>query len=134
MSDVLEYDIQICLDWMMLQAGEDPRAGHLSRRLRSYLRSRRLVIKPHSFYNTAYAFWEVPADLRGSLDAADPEEGGSRVRLTIVKGDANYRRLIGDRHWDYLSTSFGAFITSYFPSPLLALRTLKSNTVRIVSS
>lgn len=45
--------------------------------------------------------------------------------LIISKGDANYRRLLGDRHWSF-STSFTE-IMSYFPAPLLGLRTLKSD-------
>ncbi len=44
--------------------------------------------------------------------------------LIIVKGDANYRRLLGDRHWPY-STPF-VDVLSYTPAPLLALRTLKA--------
>jgi hypothetical protein len=43
----------------------------------------------------------------------------------ISKGDVNYRRLLGDRHWTY-TTPF-AQVVSYFPAPLLALRTVKSN-------
>lgn len=58
----------------------------------------------------------MPAYLRQTL---------SEAALVISKGDANYRRLLGDRHWNYV-TPF-ADIVSYFPAPLLALRTLKSN-------
>jgi len=48
----------------------------------------------------------------------------SKLDLAIFKGDANYRRLVGDLHWDH-ATPFDS-IVSYFPSPLVALRTLKS--------
>lgn len=37
---------------------------------------------------------------------------------------ANYRRLLGDRHWPF-DTPFRC-ATDYFPAPLLALRTLKA--------
>jgi hypothetical protein len=37
---------------------------------------------------------------------------------------ANYRRLLGDRHWPH-STPFSS-VTRYFPGSLLALRTCKS--------
>ncbi|MCP5101224.1 MAG: protein-glutamate O-methyltransferase family protein, partial [Chloroflexi bacterium] len=40
-------------------------------------------------------------------------------------GDANYRRCIGDAHWPY-TTPFNQ-VVSYFPAPLLTLRTCKSN-------
>lgn len=43
---------------------------------------------------------------------------------TLSDGDANYRRLLGDRVWA-LDTPF-AEVAAYFPAPLLALRTLKA--------
>ena len=58
----------------------------------------------------------MPADLRADLAAAS---------LIISKGDANYRRLIGDRHWPY-TTPFDD-VVCYLPAPLVALRTLKSD-------
>lgn len=62
--------------------------------------------------------WDAPVDLANDLQAA---------HLVISKGDANYRRLLGDRHWVF-DDSF-ADIVAYFPAPLLALRTLKSEIV-----
>jgi hypothetical protein len=43
----------------------------------------------------------------------------------ISKGDANYRRLLGDRHWAFTTPFEG--IMSYFSAPVLVLRTCKSN-------
>ena len=48
----------------------------------------------------------------------------ARSSLIISKGDANYRRLLGDLHWPY-TTPF-ADIVCYSPASLLALRALKS--------
>jgi hypothetical protein len=48
----------------------------------------------------------------------------ARADLVISKGDANYRRLLGDRHWAF-TTPFDE-VVSYFPAPVLALRTLKA--------
>ena len=45
--------------------------------------------------------------------------------LFIAKGDANYRRLVGDLHWSYDTSKQQVFY--YYPCPLLLLRTLKSN-------
>eukprot|EP00920_Eleutheroschizon_duboscqi_P042817 GHVT01102035.1.p2 GENE.GHVT01102035.1~~GHVT01102035.1.p2 ORF type:complete len:109 (+),score=16.37 GHVT01102035.1:450-776(+) len=45
--------------------------------------------------------------------------------LTIVKGDCNYRRLIGNRWWK--NDDDFQLITSYFPTPVVALRTLKAD-------
>jgi hypothetical protein len=45
----------------------------------------------------------------------------------ISKGDANYRRFLGDAHWPP-TTPFEA-IVEYFPAPLVALRALKSEVI-----
>lgn len=48
----------------------------------------------------------------------------ANANLIIVKGDANSRWLLGDRHWN-ITTSI-ADIVCYLPAPIVALRTLKS--------
>jgi hypothetical protein len=60
----------------------------------------------------------MPEDLRTDFAAAD---------LTIFKGDLNYRRLVGDRL--YPPTTSFAEVTAYFPGPVAALRTLKSDVI-----
>ena len=47
--------------------------------------------------------------------------------LVIFKGDANYRRVVGDALWPPETPL--ASVVDYFPAPLLALRTLKSDPV-----
>jgi hypothetical protein len=47
--------------------------------------------------------------------------------MTVMKGDLNYRRLVGDRYWP-ATTPFDETV-DYFPSPVTALRTLKSEVV-----
>jgi hypothetical protein len=44
-----------------------------------------------------------------------------------LKGDLNYRRLVGDRWWQPTTTF--ADVTSYVPGRVAALRTLKSDVV-----
>eukprot|EP00518_Triparma_eleuthera_P011143 CAMPEP_0182482006 /NCGR_PEP_ID=MMETSP1319-20130603/38350_1 /TAXON_ID=172717 /ORGANISM="Bolidomonas pacifica, Strain RCC208" /LENGTH=360 /DNA_ID=CAMNT_0024683681 /DNA_START=227 /DNA_END=1305 /DNA_ORIENTATION=- len=56
------------------------------------------------------AMWDMPEGLRAGL-----REGSD---LCIVKGDANYRRLLGDRGWDYVKDSFEDVVGSYFPCPV----------------
>ncbi len=51
----------------------------------------------------------------------------SQAQMVIVKGDANYRRLLGDSRWP--STVPAQAAIPYFPAPLLALRTLKSDPI-----
>jgi hypothetical protein len=45
--------------------------------------------------------------------------------LAIVKGDLNYRRLVGDCHWP--ATTPFADLAGHFPTAVAALRTLKSD-------
>jgi uncharacterized protein with ATP-grasp and redox domains len=90
----------------------------LSERLQENIGSGRLVLSDDYFWTSPLAFWEIPNSLKNEL---------ANANLIIVKGDANYRRLLGDRHWDF--TSDIADIVSYLPVPMVALRTLKSEVV-----
>jgi len=61
-------------------------------------------------------------------DLAPTERSSALIQaVTILKGDLNYRRLVGDRYWP-ATTSFAA-LTGYFPGPVVTLRTLKSDVV-----
>jgi uncharacterized protein with ATP-grasp and redox domains len=82
-------------------------AGHLSRGS--------LVVRPDFFWNSPLAMWELTGGLKAEL---------GKAALLISKGDANYRRLLGDRVWDY-SYPFDQAV-DYRPAPLAALRTLKA--------
>ena len=66
--------------------------------------------------------WTSPCPARAFPPVVDAEL--ARTDLLISKGDANYRRLLGDRAWPF-TTPF-AEVVSYLPAPLLALRTAKS--------
>ena len=82
-------------------------------------RERRLAISAHPLFTgpTGYAEWPE-AELAYAFRDCD---------LALFKGDLNYRRLVGDRHW-YGTEDF-ATIVDYFPLPLVALRTVKSEVV-----
>ena len=113
-SDATEANLRHML-WRMREAEHDALPA-IGRRLEKEMRDGRLQVKQDTFWVAPLAFWEIPPGLRGEL---------AQASLIISKGDANYRRLLGDRHWDF-STPFTE-IVSYMPAPLLALRTLKSN-------
>ncbi|MBD2679922.1 MULTISPECIES: damage-control phosphatase ARMT1 family protein [Nostoc] len=87
----------------------------LAQRLQKHLASGRLILADNYFWTSPLAFWEIPNSLKNEL---------AKSSLIIIKGDANYRRLLGDRHWDF--TTNIADIVSYLPVPMVALRTLKS--------
>jgi uncharacterized protein with ATP-grasp and redox domains len=114
-SDVMVQDVTDAVE--ALAAGGE-RAAELAGRLRSHLRDGRLGLVDHWVYSTSLFFFQLPDDLRTRLGAMD---------LVFVKGDANYRRLVGDVHWPPAAPFEEA--TGYFPAPVAALRTFKSEVV-----
>lgn len=113
-SDALIQDVRQTID--VLAAAGEPAVAAFGGRLQQYLNEEQLTLTQNRFWNSPLAAWEMPADLRETL---------AEAALVLSKGDANYRRLLGDRHWAF-TTPFDQ-IVSYFPAPLLALRTLKSD-------
>jgi uncharacterized protein with ATP-grasp and redox domains len=112
-SDALIQDVEAT--FAFLEGDADAAVQRWGARLRSHVENGRLHLRTHPFWTSPLAFWELPDDLRADLRQAD---------LLISKGDANYRRLLGDRHWPF-TTPFAA-ILAYAPAPLVALRTLKA--------
>ncbi len=101
-----------------LRASPAPAVDELGTRLENHLETGRLILKEEPFWTTSLMFFEMPPWLQVQLVAAD---------LVIVKGDVNYRRLLGDRHWPY--TTRMEDVTAYFPAPFLVLRTLKGEII-----
>lgn len=87
-------------------------------RMANAVTSGRIALRAHAYWNGPASLWELPGKLAAELRAA---------RLVVLKGDANYRRAVGDALWA-AETPFAA-VTSYFPAPLLALRALKSDPI-----
>jgi hypothetical protein len=88
-------------------------------RLWAALTDGRLAVEAHPFFTAPLPYHELPADLAARF---------AEARLTIVKGDLNYRRLVGDLHWP--PTASFQELTAYLPGgPVVALRTLKSDVV-----
>ncbi|WP_369432020.1 damage-control phosphatase ARMT1 family protein [Glycomyces amatae] len=113
-SDATGRDLLATLDTMA--ANPDPAVGALAARLRRAVRIGRLDLRTHGFYTLPSTYRELPPGLVRRFAAA---------KLVILKGDLNYRRLTGDREWD-AATPFEA-VASYFPGPVAALRTAKSD-------
>ncbi|MFD4969380.1 damage-control phosphatase ARMT1 family protein [Streptomyces sp. NPDC058424] len=93
-------------------------AAQYGRHLWSAMADGRLTVRAHPFSCAPLPYGAMPADLREEFAAAT---------LTVFKGDLNYRRLVGDRLWP--PTTPFADTTGYFPGPLAALRTLKSDVI-----
>ena len=112
-SDALKGDVRQTVDY--LAADDDPQVADIGRRLSGFLAGGRLILTDDWFWNSPLPAWRMPQSLRLDLDGVD---------LLISKGDANYRRWLGDRHWPY-TTPFGD-VVGYAPAPLAVLRTLKA--------
>ena len=115
-SDAMIKDVLHTTEFLAASNHED--VTLFAKRLQENIASERLILCEDYFWTSPLAFWEIPDTLKNDLSAAN---------LIVIKGDANYRRLLGDRHWDF-STNF-ADIVSYFSVPIVALRTLKSEVV-----
>jgi hypothetical protein len=112
-SDAMVKDIHVMLDWLASRSESAVRG--LGMRSAAHLRAGRLNLVDDFFWTSPLNFWEMPARIRRSLGASD---------LVISKGDANYRRLAGDRNWP--PTTPFADVVGYFQAPLLALRVIKA--------
>lgn len=115
-SDAMQKDVVETIAYLNdLNSPSNSALQALLFRLQTHLTSDRLQIRHHPFWTSPLLFEAMPADLRQEL---------TQATLVLVKGDANYRRLLGDRHWGF-TTPFEQ-IVSYFPVAVAALRTLKS--------
>lgn len=114
-SDAVTADFVACLRRL---ARSESAATDIAGRLWTAVADGRLVISTHWFYCTPFTFHRTPPDLVEQFAAAS---------LVILKGDLNYRRLVGDYRWPE-GAPFGSAV-AYLPAPVVALRTLKSDVV-----
>jgi uncharacterized protein with ATP-grasp and redox domains len=112
-SDATKADILETVETLIQDKDQDTK--DFGKRLNRYIDQEQLVLDSNWFWTSPLDGWDMPTFLREEL---------SRSSMVISKGDAHYRRLLGDRHWP-VTTSFKD-ILAYYPVPLLALRTLKS--------
>ncbi|MGW2317259.1 damage-control phosphatase ARMT1 family protein [Streptomyces sp. NPDC001680] len=119
-SDATTADVVDALHRLRATPGA---AGEYARVLWSALADGRLAVRAHPFSCAPLPYERMPDDLRAEFAAAT---------LTVFKGDLNYRRLVGDRLWPP-TTPFRE-TTGYFPGPVAALRTLKSDVITGLSA
>ncbi len=115
-SDATIKDVQQTIHF--LQTDKDVTTRKFGERLARHMESGKLQCHSHLFWTSPHYMWMMPEDLHKFLAPA---------HLVISKGDANYRRSLGDVHWPHHTPI--AKIISYFPAPILFLRTCKSNLV-----
>jgi hypothetical protein len=114
-SDATLADVADCLRQLLLGKGEGHAVGE---RLREAAAVGRLRVRTDAFWCAPFDFSAMPEALREELASA---------AVTILKGDLNYRRLVGDRWWE--PTIAFAEVTGHFPGRVAALRTLKSDVI-----
>ncbi|MBI9044227.1 MAG: protein-glutamate O-methyltransferase family protein [Anaerolineaceae bacterium] len=115
-SDVMQSDMYQTLSYLL--KGSDEKVSDFGARLQTYIHTGQLEWQSHPFWVSPLPFWDMPKDLFEDL---------SRSNLIISKGDANYRRLLGDLHWPF-EQSFEE-IMAYAPAPIAAIRVFKSEII-----
>jgi hypothetical protein len=111
-SDAMPSDLHATVAQLAVASSEALWA--LADRLRGYLATGCLELEADSFWTSHRMFRDFTPSLRDALARSD---------LVMLKGDVNYRRLLGDRHWPHTTPLEQA--AAYFPAPFLVLRTLK---------
>lgn len=112
-SDATMVDVELTL--RHFADGPDEAIRVLGQSLLDNHESGRLHLQAPFFWTSPRPAWEIPDSLKREL-------AGSALLLS--KGDANYRRLLGDRHWE--PTTPIDEILNYAPAPVALLRSLKS--------
>ena len=115
-SDATTVDVLAVI--RRLRTDTRPEIGKIGDRLWDAVGGGRLAVRTHKFFCAPLSFHDMPDDLAAEFATAT---------MTVMKGDLNYRRLVGDRYWP-ATTPFDQTV-DYFPSPVTALRTLKSEVV-----
>ena len=112
-SDAMPRDVWRLVTRMGERSGA---ARALATRIVEAFDARRLALAPDPFWSGPRFLWEAPAHVLDALRSAT---------IVVCKGDANYRRVIGDAVWP-ASASF-AEACAYVGAPLVAARTMKSD-------
>jgi hypothetical protein len=114
-SDATATDVVACLRRLAATPGS---AAEASQHVQTAMSEGQVRLYTHDFYCAPWSFHRMPADLAAQF---------SQATVTVLKGDLNYRRLVGDRDWP--PTTPFTDVAAYFPGTVAALRTLKSDVI-----
>lgn len=115
-SDAMPKDISKTID--LISSNEVYEIRHLGQRLQLGIDSEKIRVEAPPFLALGRMFRQMPPIFQEQIESHD---------LVILKGDLNYRCIMGDRHW--APTTPIDVAGGYFPSSFLSLRTLKSELV-----
>jgi hypothetical protein len=112
-SDAMPRDVWRLIGAMEEKGGD---ARSLAGRLRMAWEERRLALAPDPFWSGPRFLWQAPPHILEALRSAT---------IVVCKGDANYRRVVGDAVWP-ASAPFAA-ASGYLGAPIVCVRTMKSD-------
>jgi len=115
-SDTMPKDFWKTVDLLRTSTSENNRK--LAQIIIKANQSGILQIEAPPFFVLGRMFRSFPDALNQQMGAYD---------LVILKGDVNYRRLMGDRHWAPITPVKTA--AGYFPTSFLSFRTLKAEII-----
>ena len=116
-SDAIVADVLNFIALLRAQSHERA-ACQFGQQLQTLLEQGRLRLAPDAWWNSTAFLYALPPRLQLQF---------ARARLAIIKGDANYRRMVYDTVWPAETPLLD--VAGHFPCPLLALRALKSDPV-----
>lgn len=95
-------------------------------KLLHYQSEGQIIMRPSEFWTLGCPFWDITKN--GKYGGNKVWEDLRASKLVIFKGDLNYRKLTGDRHWER-TTSFTEAIQGLATNgiPIVSLRTVKSD-------
>jgi len=114
-SDATARDLWQLLERMRARAGD---ARSLADALVARFEEGRLRLAPDPFWSGPRFLWRAPAHVLDALASAS---------VVLFKGDANYRRVVGDAPWPPSAPLSDA--CAYLRAPVVCLRTMKSDSV-----
>ena len=117
-SDATTQDVYATINFLSepFEGSAYPAAEQLARDLRAYIAEDRLRMIDDLFWCQPTAFWDMPHSVKERLTGSS---------MIFVKGDANYRRLLGDRHWK-LDEDPREVLNYWGDLPICALRVCKA--------
>ena len=120
MSDVTPDDYKFVIQ--QLQRVNSLFVNQFLIRLKKYEQEKKLNFITNRFWTTSYPFSEmkrIEQNLYSELAQSD---------FVLLKGDLNYRKLLGDLDWPQ-NTPLKVVVREFYPTSIVALRTLKSDLV-----
>ena len=114
-SDATNADCISTIQYLCNAEGDVKNANAFGEELNKFVSEGKFKFVEDLFWCQPTAYWDMPPHIQQRLAGSS---------LCVVKGDANYRRLLGGREWPLDMPAKD--ILSYWPVPVCALRTFKA--------